>query len=170
MRARAIVFIAAGSLWALSGWWGAGYGFTLPATTPGENPGSLHAWVCRGRLEAFFVPYGACGDLPPTGWILTDTADVLDYAGELGACLVDEPVQVRIPVSARWRLGFAAGIRGAETVVPLWIPVAAASAWCVAPTPRRRRPGACPACGYSLAGLRAGAPCPECGVGSVRAA
>ncbi len=49
--------------------------------------------------------------------------------------------------------------------VPLWIPLAIVAAimgreW---RRPRRTLRGKCPACGYSLRGLAAGAPCPECG-------
>lgn len=51
-----------------------------------------------------------------------------------------------------------------SAALPLWIPTIALGAW---PAFRlaRRRPGpdACPACGYSRAGLTANAPCPECG-------
>ena len=53
--------------------------------------------------------------------------------------------------------------------VPLWLPasislLATAIAWPLIPLlVRRAREGACPACGYDLAGLAPGAVCPECG-------
>lgn len=53
--------------------------------------------------------------------------------------------------------------------VPLWAPfllIAPPTALAVwREWPRRRRPGACTSCGYSLAGLEAGSRCPECGTG-----
>ncbi len=54
-------------------------------------------------------------------------------------------------------------------IVPLWIPIvlvsaATAAAWRLDVLARRRaRTDACRACGYTLAGLTPGAPCPECG-------
>lgn len=63
-----------------------------------------------------------------------------------------------------WRL---AAWRDWSVAVPLWLPFVATLAlaareWRL-PARRRPRPGACAACGYSLAGLEAPAACPECG-------
>ena len=57
---------------------------------------------------------------------------------------------------------------GTGTAVPLWMPLAASGGLTLAfgaPSifRRRKRPGHCPACGYDLRGLPAGASCPECG-------
>jgi len=56
--------------------------------------------------------------------------------------------------------------------LPLWIPLvllAAPATELWRKDLRRQAPGLCPSCGYSLAGLAAGAKCPECGKGKEQA-
>ena len=53
------------------------------------------------------------------------------------------------------------------SAVPVWVFIvptagATAAAWWL-DARARRRPGLCPRCGYDLAGLSPGTPCPECG-------
>jgi hypothetical protein len=78
--------------------------------------------------------------------------------------------------SARWWWGidherfYPSGSSALDTEVvylPLYLPlllIAAPTAWLIW-RGRVRPPGLCPACGYDRSGLRAGAPCPECGKG-----
>lgn len=56
---------------------------------------------------------------------------------------------------------------GGALRLPIWLPFTAALLVAVlaqrADALARHRAGACPSCGYSLAGLTAGSKCPECG-------
>jgi hypothetical protein len=72
----------------------------------------------------------------------------------------------------RWRFYLdvssdPAGDRWFSVFIPLWVPVALAFATTAFLWWRVQRDGSgprhCPKCGYSLAGLAAGAACPECG-------
>ncbi len=70
-----------------------------------------------------------------------------------------------------WRFENSAILRGLDLAVPLWMPFLAAAlptGWLWWRDRRRARPGHCVACGYDLAGLAAGAACPECGASSIR--
>lgn len=145
--------------WVLSGWWCAGIGWAR-----GAGAGSAHVWAGRGRVEVFEVPYGACGNLPPTGGVWMPAEDLLDYSGLLGN-FVCEDGGVRVPLDARWRLGVRGDVRGGRAV-PAWPVALVLAGWSGALWLRRSRPrgaGVCAGCGYSLAGLEMGARCPECG-------
>lgn len=72
----------------------------------------------------------------------------------------------RIRWSTYWLCESSPGIRGIAATLPLWIPAAAIALPLAIVVWRGRAPagyGRCAACGYDLAGLAAGAVCPECG-------
>ena len=71
------------------------------------------------------------------------------------------------PAIERWTFASPYGVvNGTTVVMPLWmasVPMAAWTALLWRRLLRRRRVGACEACGYDRRGLAGDAACPECG-------
>lgn len=122
--------------WLLSRWWDVCYAHASgwAVQVGGNTIGAMTA-------ENTGAPYW-----PAQGWYVRD---------------VNWPV--------RWWVYFNRAGREWVLAIPLWMPTlltatVTAVAWRLDALARRKvRAGMCTQCGYSLAGLKAGAVCPECG-------
>ena len=143
------------------------------------------AWRRMVLALSVLLVVGTLGLWVASSLLFVRTADLINGRARFDVGLFDGGVQVEhyaqpvqwiaVTRGVKWdpgwpRLWFdwskgAFGSGGAGVVfVPLWVPVVVCAGllWVAWRWARRAGRGVCPACGYSLAGLRGGV-CPECG-------
>jgi hypothetical protein len=134
--------------WVLSGWWE--FGVVILGRLAGN--GQMVLSVQRGRVS--FLRVGAF-----------DTAGSVRLYAESRKHLPEWACSFEFRSGRAWEILWTAP-KFNDAAVPLWVPfifIAGPSAWCAWHRRTKLGEGGCRVCGYSLAGLAAGAACPECG-------
>ena len=144
--------IATVGLWVLSGWWCA----YIDLLFESKWHTGLAAW--RGGLGlSYGATFPGLPPSPPIRFIMKSTADIR---------AIGSSVPGMFPWFYFYHGQFPQGGDYSSVSVPMWVILP----FLLAPTAylwhrdrRRFAPGQCQRCEYDLAGLRAGAACPECG-------
>ncbi len=132
------------SLWFATRWW-------RPALTVRHGPKSEFIVAAQGHVSLYRFDYGP--NDASTSWGVSTEFETND--------------ERHVPET--WHWGFQWGndrtVRASPYAVPIWFPflITAVPTSYIWIRGRRRAPNTCTSCGYSLAGLAVGAPCPECG-------
>lgn len=134
---------------------------------------STLAWVASAIWTSFFMAQFGDSVSLRTGtvsYLWTTHEKRLEIISKTGCSLQRQWNWYSSPrqVPMEWWGGIAGNTGRTMIWVPLWPFVVAGGTVSVLCWRRRRRLariGCCKACGYSLSGLPAGAPCPECGRG-----
>lgn len=144
--------------WVASGWWVIGLTYHRPGSAGGSLGGSTHNVLYVYTLDGVVI-FGTQSSSPnPSGFSITPRLEKAGWS------------------LWHWSWGGGGGPGGGsprsfDCTAPLWpVPVVLWGAGALLLRSgrlarRRALTGMCAACGYSLAGLAAGAPCPECGRG-----
>lgn len=153
--------LGAAAVWVPSLWWNAGVGLGAPGMSVAMGMGSANAEVSLVRGGLLLIINGTRADSvtydPDENFTCTATE-----AGFHGRLYILSVHTVAGPMVWWPRLERPGASREPYLFVPLWLVMLACFyiAWRAIP---RRRKGACPSCGYPLAGLPPSSPCPECG-------
>jgi hypothetical protein len=133
----------------------------------GSPEWTLHAiWIERGHLAVLWIDHTPISNPLLSDWkpseLESDSSTLYDLFEYLFSYFKPPVLRPLIRTVTPASIGMTAGI----VSCPLWIPgmiLIVPPVWMMWRRSRRTRDGACPFCGYSLAGLSSLAPCPECG-------